>query len=457
MESDARTKLKEWLAAGKARLEPLSFPQRELWEASAVPPGDASNNICCFLDIRGPLTHAMCTEALGHVMRRHDALRTTFVPGKERPLQVIRTEAEPELAYRELPSASAGDDRVTGEMQECFSRPIDLLRGPLCRIEMLKRGPDHHALALAVHHSIADGWTLSNFVRDFTIGCLLAWQKAGNDMSRLGAMRLELPPLEMTYAEWAAAERAQWTPAELKKHVDYWRLRLQGAELFFRDRESSRSGELARSNSEIPGLEADSLRDLAKSKGATLFSVLLAAFRTALFRWMGETDVVVGTPVAGRGKTAARETMGYFSGNVPLRGQLDPGQSFDAMLVRLHREVVDDFAHAMPFAELATAVGASSSGGRHPLFDVRFAVQNHPFPGVDIPGISSRLELVSTGTARFDIGCEITEDARRLEVVWLHRTDVLTRDDVSEIDRIFRGVIGEVGRNPSVRPADIKL
>jgi hypothetical protein len=84
-------------------------------------------------------------------------------------------------------------------------------------------------------------------------------------------------------------------------------------------------------------------------------------------------------------------------------------------------------------------------------------VQNHPFPGVDIPGISSRLELVSTGTARFDIGCEITEDARRLEVIWLHRTDVLTRDDVSEIDRIFRGVIGEVGRNPSVRPVDIKL
>jgi non-ribosomal peptide synthetase component F len=204
-------------------------------------------------------------------------------------------------------------------------------------------------------------------------------------------------------------------------------------------------------------LEADSLRDLAKGKGATLFSVLLAAFRTALFRWTGEKDVVVGTPVAGRGKTAARETMGYFSGNVPLRGQVDPGQSFEALLVRLHREVVDDFAHAMPFAELAAAVGASPAGGRHPVFDVRFAVQNHPFPGVDIPGISSRLELVSTGTARFDIGCEITEDGRKLEVVWLHRTDVLTRDDVSEIDRIFRGVIGEAGRNPSVRPVDIKL
>ncbi|MGA1540537.1 MAG: hypothetical protein ACO39C_08945, partial [Chthoniobacterales bacterium] len=93
--------------------------------------------------------------------------------------------------------------------------------------------------------------------------------------------------------------------------------------------------------------------------------------------------------------------------------------------------------------------------GRHPVFDVRFAVQNHPFPDIDIPGISSRLEMVSTGTARFDIGCEITEDGRKLELVWLHRTDVLTRPEVAELDRIFQGVIGEIGRNSSTCPASM--
>ncbi|MFM8808461.1 MAG: condensation domain-containing protein, partial [Chthoniobacterales bacterium] len=133
MESDARTKLKEWIAAGKARLEPLSFAQRELWEASSVPPGDASHNICCFLDIRGPLTRAMCTEALGHVIKRQEALRTTFVPGKERTLQVVRAGVDPVLSYRELPASSSGDEHIVAEMHECFARPIDLLRGPLYR------------------------------------------------------------------------------------------------------------------------------------------------------------------------------------------------------------------------------------------------------------------------------------------------------------------------------------
>jgi hypothetical protein len=453
MEADVRNKLKEWLSAGKARLEPLSFPQRELWEASAVPPGDASNNICCFLDIRGPLTQAMCTQALGHVIKRHDVLRTTFLPGKERPLQVVRAEADPVLSYRELPASAAGDEHLPAQTEEFFARPIDLVRGPLYRIEMLKRGPDHHVLAVAMHHSIADGWTFGNFVSDFTTGCLLAWQSAGNDMSRLGTMRLEMPPLEMTHAQWAAAERAQWTPLALQKHGEYWRQRLEGSCPLFNNRGTLQPGPLVRWHSAIPGASADPLRALAKSRGVTLFSTLLAAFRVALFRWAGATDVVVGTPVAGRTTTAVRETMGYFSGNVPLRGRLDPDQPFDAALAELHRGVVDDFARAMPFAELASAVGGDEQARRHPVFDVRFAVQNHPFPGIDIPGISSRLELVSTGTARFDIGCEITEDGRNLELLWLHRTDVLTHADLAELDRIYRDIIGEIGRNSSARPA----
>lgn len=455
MEIDARIKLKEWVAAGRARLEPLSFPQRELWEASAVPPDDASNNICCFLDIRGPLTRAMCTEALGHVVKRQEVLRTTFLPGKERPLQIVRAEADPVLSYRELPQSVAGDQQVLEEMQDCFSRPIDLLRGPLYRIEMLKRGPDHNALALAIHHSIADGWTVNNFVHDFTTGCLLAWQKAGNDTSRIGSMRLGFSPLEMTYAQWATAERAHWTDGQLQKCAGYWQHRLNGAGLFFKDGQALQCGTPVRWRTEIPGALADPVRELAKKTGVTLFSALLASFRVALFRWSGKADVVVGTPVAGRAKSAVRETMGYFSNTVPLRGEVDPRCPFAGMLGQFHRETVDDFAHAMPFAELAAA--AARTPARHRVFDVRFAVQNHPFPGIDIPGISSRLELVSSGTSRFDIACEIAENGRKLELDWLHRTDLLAHGEVAELDRVFRAVLGEAGRDSSLSPAEMKI
>ncbi len=455
MEPDARAKLKDWLATGKARLEPLSFPQRELWEASAVAPGDPSNNICCLLDIRGPLTEAMCRESLGHVLAHQEVMRASFLPGKERPLQVVKSEADPRLCYRVLPSSVRTDEAVLCEVQECFSQPLDLLRGPLYRIEMLKRGPDHHVLALAIHHSIADGWTVSNFVNDFTTGCLLAWQKSGNDTSRLKALRLDFAPLEMTCAQWAANERARWNPEALEKQAGYWRRRLEGARPFLRGRGPLQPLPLACRRTEIPAALAEPVRGLAKKSGATLFSVLLALFRVALFRWSGQEDVVVGTPVAGRTGQAVREAMGYFSGTVPLRGRLDPERPFDAMVAEIHRQSVDDFANAMPFAELAAAVGRG--GGTHPVFDVRFAVQNYPAPGIDIPGIGSRLELVSSGTARFDIGCEMTEDGRKLELRWLHRPDALAGSDLADLDRIFRGVIGEAGRDPTTCPADLRI
>lgn len=446
MAGEAQARLKEWLATGKARLEPLSFPQREIWETSAAPPDDPSHLICCYLDIRGPLTRPMCEEALGHVIVRQDALRTTILPGKTRPLQLVRTRATPVMGYRELAPHGAEGETLLEEMQETFTRPIDLVRGPLYRLDMLKRGPDHHALALAIHHAVADGWSVNNFVHDFVTGCLIAWGNAGNDLTRAGPHRLDLPPLTMTCPQWASAERARWTPEEISRHTAYWRERLAGSCLLFADRAPSGGGtshRVERWNTDIPPALADRVRALAKATGATLFGTLLAAFRLALHRWAGADDTVIGTPVAGRARTGVRETMGYFSNIVPLRARIDPSRTLLEVTREVHAQTVEDLAREMPFAELVHALANDAPRGRHPVFDVRFAVQNHPFPGVDIPGISSHLQRVSSGTSRFDMACEISEAGRKLEMIWLHRPGVLDASEVRDLDRLFRAVLEE--------------
>lgn len=451
MENGARAKLKALLAGGQASLEPLSFPQRELWEASAVPPGDASHNICCYIDIRGPLTRAMCAEALSLVVGRHDALRTTFLPGKEQAFQFVRASAEPVFTYRELSEDEAREENLPGAMAEGFGRPMDLLRGPLYRLEMLRRGPDHHAFAVAIHHAVADGWTMSNFVVDFITGFIIAWRNAGNDMSRVQHARSELPPLAMTYAQWAAAERAQWQPRALAEHADYWRRRLEGSGPVFADRGvggGTGDHRVAQRRTFLPQDLHEVVRTLARDASATLFNTLLAVFRVALFRWAGAEDVVVGVPMAGRTKTAARDVMGYFSGIVPLRCRIDPARPFAEALRAVHAETVEDFARAMPFAELAAAVAGGQRPGRHPVFDVRFAMQNHPLPNINIPGIASRFRQVSSGTSRFDIACEITELGGALELVWLHRPSIVGEAEMGELDRLFHALLREIARNP---------
>src|SRR5205823_13342922 len=156
---------------------------------------------------------------------------------------------------------------------------------------------------------------------------------------------------------------------------------------------------------ELPVEIATAVRDLARRSGATLFSTLLGAFQVTLSRWTGETDIVVGTPVANRTRQDVRETMGYFAGVVPLRGQVDRNRPFAEHLRIVHQSTVDSFANAMPFAELVRAIGERPSPKHNPIFEVRFALQNHPVPDVEIRGLSLKLRMRSTGTPRFDLGC----------------------------------------------------
>ena len=193
------------------------------------------------------------------------------------------------------------------------------------------------------------------------------------------------------------------------------------------------------------------MRELARRSGATLFSTLLAAFQVTLSKWTSQDDILVGTPVANRNKVSARQTMGYFAGVVPLRSQVDGDNTFSEHLSATHETAVDGFANAIPFAEIAAALGEPRSSGLHSIFDVRFALQNHPTPDVVLPRISTRLRMRSTGTARFDLGCEITEIGDELEVVWLFKPNIFSLTSIAEINSLFLSVLTKSCRNPVAR------
>jgi hypothetical protein len=134
--------------------------------------------------------------------------------------------------------------------------------------------------------------------------------------------------------------------------------------------------------------------------------------------------------------------MGCFSEVVPLRCQIDPARSLAELVPHVHAEAVEDFADAMPFAELARIPGAPR--GRHAVYDVRFAVQNHPFPDITVPGVSSKFRSLSSGTSRFDLACEITGDSGQMELIWLRRESVAGQSEVRKLDALFREVLSEV-------------
>jgi condensation domain-containing protein len=445
MPVDKRDVLKQWLASGKTSLQPLTFPQRELWEVSPVAVTDVSNHICCLIYLRGLVTRSACEAAIQRVVDRQDVMRLSFLPGKDRPIQMIRQSCEANFRFRELMSTQRHEEAIEELAKEIFREPFDLVRGPLYRAEVLRRAVDDHVLVLAIHHAIADGWTLGVFVQDLCI----AYVQALMDMNE------RLPPLPLTYAAWGASERAFWQPGELERRAAFWKSNLVGRPRLWNslERPETASGAVHRWVSQLPADLADAARELARVTGATLFSTLLAAFQVTLSWWTGEKDILVGTPVANRTRQGVRETMGYFAGIVPLRGQVHIDLPFSASLRAVHQATVDSFANAMPFAELVPMLGESPARGHNPVFEFRFALQNHPVPSVALHGLAARLTMRSTGTARFHLGCEITVVEDGLEIVWLYRPKLFPVAEIKNLAHKFKAVLASTCRSPESRIA----
>lgn len=438
--ADRRALLKQRLASGQLRPQPLTFPQRELWETSPVPVGDMANHICCVIEVRGKATVEDCTAAVRQVVQRQEALRVSFLPGKDRPLQVVRDDCPVNFSARQLTPEESSPEAVEEIAREIFREPFDLLQGPLYRVVLLSRSVDDHVLVFAIHHAIADGWTLGVFVQELCVGYLQHVRGVGDS----------LPPVTQSYGAWGAAERAYWQPAELESRIPFWKAHLAGHRRLWSKLEGPKtaSGAHQRVITHFPAELATAARELARRSSATLFSTLLAAFQVAFGRWTGADDILVGTPVANRNKQATNETMGYFAGIVPIRGRLVPERTFAASLRALHEVTVDCFANAMPFAELARALGDPGTPGHNPIFEVRFALQNHPIPDVSLPGLSAKLRMRSTGTARYHLACEITEEGDQLEVVWLFRPQLFPQADVENLRQMFQNVLAAACRAP---------
>jgi hypothetical protein len=438
-----RDRLKKWLKSGEARLYPLTFSQRELWETSPASPADVSNHICCMISVRGLISPDDCVASVQRVVNRQEVLRLSFLPGKNGAVQLIRSRSEPVMRFRDVASNTPPEEIEELALQT-FYQPFDLVQGPLYRVEIIRCAPNDQVMVFAIHHAIADGWTLGVFVQDLCAAYVLQRTGATNG----------LPPLPAAYSAWGAMERAAWQSAELQPRIAFWKSRLTGVRrLWSVPGDSEILMVPQRLVAELPAETTTAVRELARRNGATLFSTLLALFQITLSRWTGENDIVVGAPVANRTRPDVRETMGYFSGIVPLRGQVEQDRPFAEHLRIVHQSTVDSFANAVPFAELVRAIDEQTSSTRNPVFQVRFALQNHPVPDVEIRGLSLQLRMRSTGTPRFDLGCEITERGETLEVVWLFRENLFSRPEIEELGRLFQSAVENSCRLPERRTA----
>ncbi len=349
---------------------------------------------------------------------------------------------------------SADRERELAELAAAeAARPFDLERGPLLRSTLVRLGEDEHALLFTLHHIVSDGWSMGVFGRE--LSALYAAFARGEEPT--------LPELPIQYADHAAWQR-QWLAADaLEREAGYWRERLAGAPPRLElptdsPRPAVADGVGARVSFTLPAETLQALRTLSRREGATLFMALCAAWQLLLARYAGESDVSVGTPIAGRTRAETEGLIGFFINTLVLRTDLSGEPTFSELLGRVRETALGAYAHQdLPFEKLVEEVGAERIPGTTPLFQAMLVLQNTAPAGLVLEGARVEKLEVSGEPAKFDLLLSLREAEDGLAASLTYRTELWREESVARMAEHFRRLVESAVADPDRRITELEM
>ncbi|AUX23890.1 hypothetical protein SOCEGT47_044200 [Sorangium cellulosum] len=428
---------------------PLSFAQQRLWFLAQLEPDSAGYNMTAAVRVEGELDLALLRESLVALVRRHESLRTTFGVASGEPVQVIAPDGAPDFEVVDLSATPAAErgaqvQRLAADRAE---RPFDLGRGPLLRVTAIRLRDDELVLVVVVHHIVADGWTMGVLVAD--LAELYAAARAG----RPPALR----PLPVQYADFAVWQRRWMQGATREALLGALRERLAGPPpaLDLRPdhpRSAASSYRGGRHTIAVDRALSEALRALGRREGATLFMTLLAAFQVVLLGRTGQTDLLVGTDVAGRNRAETEGLIGFFVNLLVLRTDLGGLPTFRELLRRVREVTLDAYAHQdLPFEQVVDAVRPAREPGRHPLVQALFVLQNVPASEISLPGVRFSPVELDREVSRFDLGVFVEEGDEGLTCAWKYRADLFEPPTIAAMAAHFMAVLRAIVDDPDRR------
>ncbi|MFJ3644674.1 non-ribosomal peptide synthase/polyketide synthase [Streptomyces murinus] len=384
---------------------PMSHAQQRLWFLHEFEPAGAEYVTALALRLHGTPDTGALRAALTAVVARHESLRTTFDSVDGHGIQRVHPPQEVPLPVHDL-TGLAPAERETGLRRLLAAdraRPFDLREGPLLRAGLVRLADDDHALTLALHHIVTDGWSTSVLLGDL----------AHFYRSELGVAQAPLPPLPVQYADYAHWQRTTGDTGT-DEHLAYWKEHLADtAPLDLptdRPRPPVRTSAGATARLVVPARTVRGLTRLARDHGTTLFTTLVAAAQAYLARLSGGEDIAVGTVTSGRDRPETQALVGFFVNTLVLRSRAEAGAPFSGFLTAVRGTVLDAFAHQdVPFERVVDEVQPVRDTSRSPLFQVMVVLQNTPAAGLDLPGLDVTDVEPDSDQAAFDLTLEFAE------------------------------------------------
>ncbi|ODN72182.1 non-ribosomal peptide synthetase [Methylobrevis pamukkalensis] len=426
---------------------PLSPAQRHFRMQQQLDPASPAFHIGFAWRFRGPLDADSLEATFRYVIARHEPLRTGFPVEDGEACQCVEPAVRFDLGRTDL---SADPDRLTDAMQVVVDRPFDLESPPLLRAVLFRLGDEDHALAIAIHHIVADGWSRGLLMRELAAGYRAIL--AGRDPA--------LAPLASSWSAQVHAEAARLGGPDAARQKAWWERRLADLEPqelpADRPRAGLASNEAGTLLRPLPEPLAAAVRDLAPRLGTTTFTLLLATFQLLVHRYCGQRDLSVCVPTAGRRDPHAAGLVGLFVNTLVLRTQLAPGLSFRGWLDRVRETVADAFEHQEhPFAQVVEALGIHRDAGQSPLLQLVFQVQTEGYRAQNaetldfgVAGLAVTQELLPPSAAKADLSWYVMERGEGMAIAAEYRRGLFDAARIARMADHFERLLAAVVAAP---------
>jgi len=424
----------------------LSYQQQRMWILHQLEPTSAALNSAAAVRLRGPFDVAAMNYSLSEIVRRHESLRTTFELRDGEPVQVVHEVSEwklPLLDLSALPEAQQ-EQELEALMTREAERPYVLTEGPVLRTTLIKLGDEHHILQIVIHHIVSDGWSIGVLVKEV----------AALYQAYIRREASPLPELPVQYADYAEWQREWLQGRAAAKQLSYWKRQLSGSPPSLevpvdRERPAVVSYRGATLTFALGEELSSNLTALALREGATLFMVLLAAFKTLLHRYTTQTDIVVGTNIANRSRSQLENLIGCFVNNLALRTDLSGNLRFREVLARVREITLAAYANQdLPYEVLLDALRAEQGFRADQLFQVMFVLQNNPMPPARLEGLEVSFIPVGTEAAAFDLILFMSEWKRGLAGYLQYDSDLFEASTVNRMVERFNVLLQQVVVDP---------
>jgi amino acid adenylation domain-containing protein len=440
----------------------LSFAQQRLWFLDQLVPGNPFYNIFSPLPIQFAVNIEVLRRCLNEIVRRHEALRTTFASVEGKPVQVIAPSLDfemPVIDLATLPSGTREGEAFRLATEEA-RKPFDLAKGPLIRAKLLRLNQQDHVLLLSMHHIVSDGWSMGILFHE--LGVLYNSFATGRPSP--------LPELPIQYADFAVWQRGYLRGGILDDQLSYWRRQLNGLPKLELPTDRPRPAMPSFRGSYFPlhfprGL-ALSLKRLSGEHDATLFMTMLAAFQALLHHYTGQDDIAVGSPVANRNRSEIEGLIGFFVNSLVVRADFSGNPTFASLLAEVRETALEAYANQdLPFELLVDELQPDRDLSRNPLFQVIFQLMSAPTSATSSSASDAGASAgpaagslnIQTGTAKFDLNITLWEAPEGVAGGIEFNTDIFDLATIARMAGHYQTLLHGIVDNPSQRISELPI